>query len=140
VSDRYRLAVAGTATPIMSHFLFTEETKMKDKLIIIALLLFIAGCENIPGQGGGSQNGSSVDDSKKRGDRITSALAAYRADKLAFPENLGLLVPDYIPKIEPPLTGGKWTYQTFEKGQRYNLSFGQCLFDSEVNHWDCDRK
>jgi hypothetical protein len=123
---------------------------MKSKIFICALLLFIAGCENIPGQGGSSssQSGSNVEDSKKQGDRITSALAAYRADKLAFPANLELLVPNYIPKIEPPLSGnGRWLYKTLEKGQRYILSFkgfgsesSEWSFDSQDNYWVCNRK
>ncbi|MEN6386065.1 MAG: hypothetical protein ABFD79_12830 [Phycisphaerales bacterium] len=113
---------------------------MKNGLFIFVMLLFIVGCENIPTPKGSSTSSSNVEESKKRGNRITSALAAYRADHLAFPANLSLLVPKYIPKIEPPLSGGKWTYQTFEKGQRYNLNFGKCLFDSQQNYWNCDGK
>jgi len=122
---------------------------MKNRIFIFVLLVFITGCSDIPTPGkGSSEEESNADKSKKTGDRITSALAAYRADHLAYPDNLELLVPKYIPKINPPLSGNQnWLYKTYEAGQRYKLGFKgdtatepECWFDSEEFHWVCDKR
>lgn len=123
---------------------------MKIRFIIV-LLIFLAGCSSEwPESKSSSSNStrSDFDESKRRGDRISSALAAYRAVNSFYPDNLILLVPKYIPKIEPPTAGNrKWVYQTFENRQRYNLGFKgdsskepECWFDSKDNHWSCDTK
>ena len=117
---------------------------MKNKIFIFVMLVFIIGCSDIPT----TRDDSSVNESKKRGDRITSALAAYRADNSVYPENLELLVPKYIPKIDPPASGNKsWIYKTYENGQMYNLGFKgntptepECRFNSKENYWECDKK
>ncbi len=130
---------------------------MKNGIFIFVLFVFISGCSDIPTPGKGSNANktsadksvpakSNVDKSKMTGDRITSALAAYRADHLAFPANLALLAPKYIPKIDPPMSGSKtWIYKTSEDSQRYKLSFktstsgtSEYYFDSKDNHWICD--
>lgn len=125
---------------------------MKMKIFIFVVCIFITGCSDIPvpKKGTNADNSSpaksNIDESKKIGNRITSALAAYRADHLAFPGNLSLLVPKYIPEIDPPLSGNKsWIYKTYEDSQRYKLSFktstlgtSECYFDSKDNHWICD--
>jgi hypothetical protein len=122
---------------------------MKSKIFIFVMLVFITGCSDIPTpkKGANSDNSSpaksNVDESKITGNRITSALATYRADHLEFPARLDLLVPKYIPKIDPPVAGSRtWIYNTEEDAQRYKLSFktssSECCFDSKDNHWICD--
>lgn len=125
---------------------------MKTKIAILILLLSLVGCSDIPtptkssSQQNAAAGKSKVDESKQIGNRITSALATYRADHLEFPENLNLLVPKYIPKIDPPTAGNRvWNYKTEEDSQRYKLSFktslsgsSECCFDSKDNHWICD--
>ncbi|MCE5340603.1 MAG: hypothetical protein LLF92_05685 [Planctomycetaceae bacterium] len=122
---------------------------MKSRIFIFVMCIFISGCGDFPNPGKGSNSDestparSNVDESKITGNRITSALATYRADHLEFPARLDLLVPKYIPKIDPPLSGNKsWIYKTYEDNQRYKLSFktstsgtSECYFDSKDNHW-----
>jgi len=135
---------------IKKYLLNLGETKMKKGIFIFVLLVFISGCSDIPTPKKNSGSDSSrsaparskADESKMIGDRITSALATYRADHLEFPARLDLLVPKYI----PPVAGSKtWIYKTEEDGQRYKLSFktsasgtNECCFDSKDNHWICD--
>jgi len=125
---------------------------MKTQIFTLIMFVFLAGCSDIPTPGKSSSRDkaipkkSNIDESKQIGNRITSALATYRADHLEFPANLNLLVPKYIPKIDPPTAGNRiWNYKTEEDSQRYKLSFktsisgsSECCFDSKDNHWICD--
>lgn len=55
-----------------------------------------------------------LEESKARGAAIVQALEAFHADAGVYPEGLDRLVPDYLPRIEPPAWGlERWRYRRF---------------------------
>jgi hypothetical protein len=67
---------------------------------------------------------ASVAETQLRGDRIALALDAYQRDHLGYPYDLDLLVPKYLPQIQPPAAGeGVWKYKVYGEGARYDLTF-----------------
>lgn len=56
----------------------------------------------------------SLEESKRRGAEIVGALASYRADQGTYPHQLPMLVPEYIPDVQPPTWGTReWHYRTY---------------------------
>lgn len=63
--------------------------------------------------------------SKRIGDEILRAIAAFYEDHGRCPRELEELVPDYIERIEPPPAGlGRWVYKVRDGGNGCNLAFG----------------
>lgn len=57
---------------------------------------------------------ASLDESRRRGADVVQALAAYRADRGTYPEQLPMLIPEYASAVEPPTWGlRRWTYRTY---------------------------
>ncbi|MGD8452101.1 MAG: hypothetical protein PVJ57_09810 [Phycisphaerae bacterium] len=86
-----------------------------------------------------------IEESKRIGDRILEACAAYHEDHGRYPASLDKLVPEYLDRIEPPVAGSK-TWRYGGNDEACTLTFGQgehcypCCFRSwpKDSQWHMD--
>ena len=63
-------------------------------------------------------------ETKRRGEDIARALETYRAKHGAYPKVLRELVPEFLPRINPPVAGRtEWSYGVDAAGTRFQIGF-----------------
>lgn len=83
------------------------------EVLVVTLVLAIGGGVYLYAH----RDEDSLEESKRRGADIVGALAAYRTDHGTYPQQLAMLVPRYIPGVQPPTWGTrKWHYRTYGPG------------------------
>jgi hypothetical protein len=91
---------------------------------VCAITAVHIGCEHVSDLWAGWSK-QQIDESKRRGNDIIAALEAYKKEQSAYPERLDMLVPKYLPKIEPPVVGGPvWHYETWDHYAQFDIWFG----------------
>ena len=111
--------------------------------ILFATCVFFASCSD-------DWSMARYEESKRRGNRIIEALDQYMEDHSLYPDDLAILVPEYLDTIEPPVAGNKkWVYWINESKKIFNLGFEddleskpECWYSSDINDpgWMCDSK
>jgi len=73
----------------------------------------------------GTFSWENIEESRRRGDAIVSALGEWQDRHGDFPEELDEIAPEVLPDIEPPTAGRplKWRYTT-GAGRGFTLAFG----------------
>jgi len=116
------------------------------KIVVLAVGLLLAStisaCSNWTKE--------NINESRRRGNEIISALEAYRAKHQSYPAKLEELVPMYLSEIKSPLAGnGQWKYVTGgNEGKGFYLGFEGndpdtdpvSYFSSEDGKWYMDTR
>ncbi|MEN8150813.1 MAG: hypothetical protein ABFS86_13400 [Planctomycetota bacterium] len=76
-----------------------------------------------------------LDETRRRGDRIVSALESYRTTEGEYPTTLEELTPDYLPEIPTPTWGLRtWVYEHLTDG--FGLAVHESRRTGDGNaHW-----
>jgi hypothetical protein len=93
---------------------------------------------------------SAIEESKRRGETIMRAIAAYKKDNGHLPAKLDELSPGYIKTMPQPTAGGRvWRYRVTDNGESFLLAFGmpeeapyyfypKCTLDPNDGTWYLD--
>lgn len=112
-------------------------------MLVFAAALVLAGviAGTLLDAGSATWTPERIEQSKRIGDRILAACAAYHSEHGQFPPTLESLVPRYIDRIDPPIAGSE-TWEYSQSRGRCFLSFGQgkhlypCYFrSSDKEEW-----
>jgi hypothetical protein len=105
--------------------------------VSLLLLFLLGGCSDP------KWTEQKLAESKQRGDAIVDALFAYKEKHGQFPTQLTPLVPEFLPKVEPPTAGtGSWEY--YSGGSNFTLYFAKSkkasdaewTYSSETRRWE----
>jgi hypothetical protein len=117
---------------------YSRELPVRVLLSLLLLVLFLVGGCSDP-----KWTEQKIVETKQRGDTIATALFAYKEKHGQFPTDLAPLVPDFLPKVEPPTAGtGSWDYGS--GGKNFELFFARsndpadaewCYF-SKTRKWE----
>lgn len=107
---------------------------MWQRVFLVSLLCAIGtSCSNVSEE--------SVEESKRRAERIAEKVREFRRDNGQYPEELSAITPDYLDEIPKPTVGGEgWNYGVARDGD-FVIEFGDgpwWLYDSGTSDWRYD--
>jgi hypothetical protein len=101
--------------------------------LVLAVLVLPCGCQ---------QQTATIEGEEERANSIVQAITQYKEDYNQYPEQLAVLMPDYLSSIPKTMVGKDYTYIVSEV-DGYLLCFdapksqANCCYLPRFEKWDC---